>query len=120
MLSDCGDRGLRPDPPSPTGVNLLPAGWRTINQQPTKQGQWQVGSVEGARLVCQAFSAELKALKERNQAATAAGLQEQRLGISTAEQYPREIQQKRRELLPIMKEAGKETKLIRDKLYINE
>ena len=26
MLSDCGGRGLRPDPPSPTGVNLLPAG----------------------------------------------------------------------------------------------
>ena len=25
MLSDCGGRGLRPDPPSPTGVNLLPA-----------------------------------------------------------------------------------------------
>ena len=24
MLSDCGARGLRPDPPSPTGVNLLP------------------------------------------------------------------------------------------------
>ena len=23
MLSDCGGRGLRPDPPSPTGVNLL-------------------------------------------------------------------------------------------------
>ena len=27
MLSDCGGgRGLWPDPPSPTGVNLLPAG----------------------------------------------------------------------------------------------
>ena len=25
MLNDCGGRGLRPDPPSPTGVNLLPA-----------------------------------------------------------------------------------------------
>ena len=25
MLSDYGGRGLRPDPPSPTGVNLLPA-----------------------------------------------------------------------------------------------
>ena len=25
MLSDCGGRGLRADPPSPTGVNLLPA-----------------------------------------------------------------------------------------------
>ena len=25
MLSDCGGRGLRPDPPAPTGVNLLPA-----------------------------------------------------------------------------------------------
>ena len=24
MLSDCGGRGLRPDPPSPTGINLLP------------------------------------------------------------------------------------------------
>ena len=24
MLSDCGGRGLQPDPPSPTGVNLLP------------------------------------------------------------------------------------------------
>ena len=73
-------------------------------------------------LVRQAFFAELKALKERNEAATIADLQEQKLGISIAEQYPQEIQQKRRELLPIMKEArkaGKETKLIRDKLYIN-
>ena len=25
MLRDCGGRGLRPDPPSPTDVNLLPA-----------------------------------------------------------------------------------------------
>ena len=25
MLSDCGGRGLRPDPPSPIGVDLLPA-----------------------------------------------------------------------------------------------
>ena len=25
MLSDCGGRGLQPDPPSPTDVNLLPA-----------------------------------------------------------------------------------------------
>ena len=25
ILSDCGGRGFRPDPPSPTGVNLLPA-----------------------------------------------------------------------------------------------
>ena len=25
MLSDCRGRGLRPDPPSPTSVNLLPA-----------------------------------------------------------------------------------------------
>ena len=25
MLSDCGGRGLRPDPLSSTGVNLLPA-----------------------------------------------------------------------------------------------
>ena len=24
MLSDCSGRGLQPDPPSPTGVNLLP------------------------------------------------------------------------------------------------
>ena len=73
-------------------------------------------------LVRQAFLAELKALKERNEAATIADLKEQKLGISIAEQYPQEIQQKRRELLPIMKEArkaGKETKLIRDKLYIN-
>ena len=73
-------------------------------------------------LVRQAFFAELKALKERNEAATIADLQEQKLGISIAEQYPQEIQQKRRELLSIMKEArkaGKETKLIRDKLYIN-
>ena len=61
-------------------------------------------------------------MKEKNEAATTAGLQEQKLRISIAEQYPQEIQQKRRELLPIMKEArtaGKETKLIRDKLYIN-
>ena len=25
MLNDCVGRGLRPDPPAPTGVNLLPA-----------------------------------------------------------------------------------------------
>ena len=31
MLSDCGGRGLRPDPPSPTGVNLLPAVGNSID-----------------------------------------------------------------------------------------
>ena len=34
------------------------------------------------------FFAELKALKERNEAATIADLKEQKLGISIAEQYP--------------------------------
>ena len=64
------------------------------------------------RVSTSSIFAELKALKWRNEAATTAGLQEQRLGISIAEQYPQEIQQKRRE-------QSNETKLLRDKLYIN-
>ena len=31
MLRDCGGRGLLPDPPSPTGVNLLPPPHSTLH-----------------------------------------------------------------------------------------
>ena len=57
-------------------------------------------------LVRQAFFAESKALKERNEADYYCWFTRAKaIGISIAEQHPQEIQQKRRELLPIMKEA---------------
>ena len=64
----------------------------------------------------------LRALKEKNE--TTGGNKTINIGIT--EQYPPEIQHKhkhkRRELIPVMKEAkksGNEAKLIRDKLYVN-
>ena len=69
-------------------------------------------------VVRDAFFAKLRALKEKNE--TTGGNETMKIGI--AEQHPPEIQEKRRELIPVMKEAKKngiDAKLIRNKLYVN-
>ena len=69
-------------------------------------------------VVSDAFFAKLRALKEKNE--TTGGNETIKIGI--AEQYPPEIQEKRRELIPVIKEAkknGSDAKLIRDKLHVN-
>ena len=71
-----------------------------------------------SEVVHDVFFAKLRALKEKNE--TTGGNETTKIGI--AEQYRPEIQEKRRELIPVLKEAeknGNDAKLIRDKLYVN-
>ena len=69
-------------------------------------------------MVRDAFFDHLNEAEKRNEES---GKQE-KVQIGTAEQYPAEVQQKRKSLIPKMKEAkneGKRVKLVRDQLYIN-
>ena len=70
------------------------------------------------QMVRDAFFDHLNKVKKRNEES---GKQE-KVQIGIAEQFPAEVQQKRKSLIPKMKEAkneGKKVKLVRDQLYIN-
>ena len=47
MLSDCGGRGLRPDPPSPAGVNLLPATTQNWSVKANREHKYTPMKAEG-------------------------------------------------------------------------
>ena len=70
------------------------------------------------QMVRDAFFAQLNDVKKTNEVS---GKQE-KVQIGIAEQFPAEIQQKRKALIPKMKEAkneGEKVKLVRDQLDIN-